>query len=550
MYRIAKRPRYKLLFLSALLTAVFLLRLPIGITAHELDADESGFLVQAKQLVANPEPWVSTDTQTSGPLNSGLIAVLIALDLRPSYTLLHLTATLLVCLQILTAYQTLSLLTNEAAASIGALLIALVYGLSTHSAYLHYSSELLPTLLLMGGFYLCLIRLNEEDSPSPTLVFTAALLLSAAPWCKLQAAPITAALWLTILIIILKKRSANCDSRLRELLAFTAGTALPACVILGLQLRSGGFKDFWYSYIIANIAYAGPLDLVKCSAHFLAIIKTPPLYQLLNVAIGVAVLLYVRTEPISLFVARLNKWSFAALLVYAGAALFSVCRVTYLFSHHVIFLIPPAVYLLILFCPLTTDGDVPLRDPRVRSTFIFLAVLILISSIPNIIQYINVTESMRASSYAQKQAAGPNECIAATLAEIRNTTPIHSVEIWGWSPGVYVLSDIVPATRDSNIFFVVKGGALQSYYRTRFMRDLAASKPDVFIDAVVPGATNWESFTENDGYESDPEVREFVNSNYTLIRELPLEEHSKPVRFYRRNSFSLTCSPKSAHRGG
>ena len=57
------------------------------------------------------------------------------------------------CLQVLTAYLTLRRLGSENAATAGAFLMVLFYGLATHTHYLHYSTEMLPTLLLMVGIY-------------------------------------------------------------------------------------------------------------------------------------------------------------------------------------------------------------------------------------------------------------------------------------------------------------------------------------------------------------------------------------------------------------
>ena len=39
--------------------------------------------------------------------------------------------------------------------------MVLFYGLATHTHYLHYSTEMLPSLLLMVGIYLYLVWLDE-----------------------------------------------------------------------------------------------------------------------------------------------------------------------------------------------------------------------------------------------------------------------------------------------------------------------------------------------------------------------------------------------------
>jgi hypothetical protein len=53
--------------------------------------------------------------------------------------------------------------------------------------------------------------------------------------------------------------------------------------------------------------------------------------------------------------------------------------------------------------------------------------------------------------------------------------------------------------------------------------------------------------SERDGYESVPELREFVDNNYTLVETLPVIKGSKPVRIFLRKS-SLSAGPMDRTR--
>jgi hypothetical protein len=153
------------------------------------------------------------------------------------------------------------------------------------------------------------------------------------------------------------------------------------------------------------------------------------------------------------------------------------------------------------------------------------------------------SEGVLAAWIAPPQWAPPdsNERIVAEVRGIQKTRPVRSLAIWGWAPGVYVLTGMPPATRDANVYFVITKGPLRKYYRTRFVGDLRANPPDLFIDAVALDAFMWPTWTENDGYESVPEVRKFVEDNYFLVDELTLVTGAKPVRlFARRSACSLT----------
>jgi hypothetical protein len=71
----------------------------------------------------------------------------------------------------------------------------------------------------------------------------------------------------------------------------------------------------------------------------------------------------------------------------------------------------------------------------------------------------------------------------------------------------------------------------RDYYRARFLRDLFRARPPVFIDAVGVGNFVYEDRTEY-GHETFPELRDYINQNYYLVRDL------NGTRIYLRNDRS------------
>ena len=111
-------------------------------------------LSQAMRFLVDPRPWISGDTGTAGLPSSYLVSIFLLMGFKPGFVLVHMLGSVLVCLQVVTAYVTLRRLGSEHAATAGAFLMVLFYGLATHTHYLHYSTEMLPSLLLMVGIYL------------------------------------------------------------------------------------------------------------------------------------------------------------------------------------------------------------------------------------------------------------------------------------------------------------------------------------------------------------------------------------------------------------
>ena len=116
--------------------------------------------------------------------------------------------------------------------------------------------------------------------------------------------------------------------------------------MLAILAKSGAIKDFWYSYILDNLAYAGSLSLNRAVRHFQHIFLNSPIHQLLLVALlGVGLLVCASRSADILLLFKRKKWACSGLLVYAGAALFAVCRPRFFFLHYAIFLVPPMTYL-------------------------------------------------------------------------------------------------------------------------------------------------------------------------------------------------------------
>ena len=556
---------------SLLIASVFLLRLPGALVPRELNPDESLFLSLAMKFLVDPRPWIAADLGSAGPVTSYLVSAFLWMGFKPGFVLVHMLATVVVCAQVLVAYLTLRRLGSEKTAALGAFLMVLFYGLATYAPdFLNYGSELLPTLLLMLGFYLFLVWLDEpagRRAAALWLLFAGGLMLGTAPWCKLQAVPITGALGLIVIAAIFRDRGSSFlfSLRLKELVAFCAGAVLPTCVMLAILAKTGAFKDFWYSYILCNLAYAGPLSLIRLILLSVLVFLYLHFFRCYLWHCSVCwLMLRAGSAPF-----KKRKWAYGGLLVYAGAALFAVCRPSFFYLHYVIFLVPPITYLAaVLASPESADLTESRQSPRrlMRGLALMLIVATIGLYVTYAVRYVHMIRAMHELSRSQPdwhlriakvvpddaetdsiwvRSIGPrhwtvedsNERIAQVVRDIQKTHPVRSLVVWGWSPGVYVLTGIPPATRDACSAFQITKGPMQKYYQDRSIGDLRKNPPDLFIDAVAPDAfmgLDWMGWSEKDGYESDPQLQKFVEDNYMLVDELSLVEGAKPVRFFTR----------------
>lgn len=328
----------------AILAVLFLVRLPTFIHARELNMDESQMLSQAMKFLLDAVPWRSVDGTSSGPLNSFFLSGFLWLGIPPGYVFLHVLATAMASLLVVTAFLSIRTLATRRAAAWGVAPMTLCVGFSGNPAFLHYSSELLPALLLALACYFLLrwfvgAQKYPEKSRSICLFFIGAS-LGSAPWCKLQSAPLslTLAVAATIAIFVYRKNSL----RWAELLFLCIGLALPSILMVMVVLRAGVWNDFWTSYVLANLAYAGPFTWARFSRHILLTLRSIEILPLTSVC-AFALLLagyFAYRKP-----RRVRPGQHQAVIVFfalfSAVSLASVARPAYFFPHYILFLLFP-----------------------------------------------------------------------------------------------------------------------------------------------------------------------------------------------------------------
>jgi hypothetical protein len=524
---------FSLLIVAVVVFAcLFLFRLPTILWPRELNVDEGQMLSQGMKFLIDPIPWRAVDGTSGGPLNSYLISIFLLLGVKPGYALAHVLATALVSLQVVTAHQTILHVASRKAAHWGILPMMICYSFSSNINYLHYASELLPALLLALGFHSFVMWMDDiperRQSTRILLVFLSGLAIGAAPWCKLQALPIAVVVGGVSLLGTIYRGTQDTARKFQDSVALCAGVLLPAFLILRVVVHAGVIKDFWCSYVLGNISYAGEGNwrtiLVNFSiAHLLPEIM--PLFA--GCLIALILFSYQSRKKQDLVMTSRDVWIFGSLLLWLGAAFFAVCRPPRFFAHYTIFLIYP----MSCFSAGLLAKEVPLLMGKFTG-FLNRASKIGIVVILAILSFSTVFQAVEARALPPED--NPNEKIAGVIKEINGAHAIRSLAIWGWTPEVYVLTGIPPATRDSIGHFVITPGQMQPYFRHRFACDLRSAMPDLFVDTVAPGAFTWSWKTGFDGYESDREMRDLIDRRYYLVRELVLIPGQKPVRFFAR----------------
>jgi hypothetical protein len=105
------------------------------------------------------------------------------------------------------------------------------------------------------------------------------------------------------------------------------------------------------------------------------------------------------------------------------------------------------------------------------------------------------------------------------LAIARYAKPGDRIVVWAWRPELYVKTRTIMGTRDPSILLLMQPSRYREYFRERFLSDVLAHPPRVFVDGVAPNAFTYKD-RATEGFETFPALAAFVHEHYTQREEV------------------------------
>ncbi len=504
-----------------LLTTLLAWRWPPLLGVRELNPDEGQFIAGAITLGADPVFWRSVDGTTSGPLNFYVLLPTHWLGIPQDFFNARLTGLLLIWGTLWAGY---ALFRRAYGNAIG--LVAVVPGLAFFSGtidpdFIHYTSEHLSLCLMMvSGWLLWKARGDTRTGhgfPRVSWVL-AGIFMGMLPWAKLQSSLIAAALALFGTVLAFTRTDLPWAQRLREVAVLAAASLSITATFLGMILFTGQWEHFYRGYLENNLIYASSTFTIPE-----AIEKFSRAARLTG---GYPVFL---AGPI--FILGLGTLACAAKpgrphpLAWSGAFLTLTSIITVLaprqgFQHYLLYMVPPLMW---WSAAVLAGLHASLPDARRRITLVLAFILVggglsisLRSSYSPSYMYGHFLESWR----------NPHREANRLIRQHRQ--PGDRIAVWGWDNQVYVETQLPQATRESHSTRQLWDSPQRdSYYRPRYLADLAANSPAFFVDAVGPDAFHFND-REESGHETFEELRLYIAEHYTLI------DDSGPLRVYLR----------------
>lgn len=527
---------HPLFFVGAMAATLFAFRWPILLFPCEIQPDESMMIAEAmKYLRDDFIPWRSVDSGTHGPLNAYVLMLPALLGMKLDYASARMVGLFCIAGTLLFSYLTLRTVVNDALAKIAVLPLFMFYCFTCYFDFVHYSSEHVPVLLLAAAVYfLTRIVLSYEVR---TDIFLAGLLLGAVPFAKLQAAPVAALLLLSGGCVLYAKNKALCIHPARPLVLYCSGAVLVPIIIIVMLIYGNAFHDFWNTYILNGIYY---MNMDKYRIPFAVLLHNFAQMDFLHYIVSNALVLLsagIAAMAYAVPPRQIIKTALTATL-YLLPCMYIVFGPKRDFAHYLLFLVQPVALMTGLIMGKIAHELSERNRMNVSGAIVVVGFLsIILFQVPKEGKYYDdISARMRdAKEYFAPdpwRVIAPEESVITSMV-LKKAQPVDKMAIWGSSARFFVSTGLVPGTRDMIVLNQMEESPLQDYFRNRFLVDLKAAKPKIFMDSVSSFSTTHQ---ENDkyGHETFAELADHIGKYYTLVGSYEVKPGDS-LRIYARN---------------
>lgn len=497
--RVSKETAFESAFLLSAWTALFACRWPVFWWPDPLNPDEGAFVACAMKARFDWIPWRGFDAGSSGPLNCDILALPALFGAPIGFFSARVTGLCLIAAAICAFYYAVKWVYGTTVARLSVVPSVLLLSLTKTLDFVHYSSEhfsiFLTTLALTGAAYLA----RGTGSKSTRLILCAigGVFLGSTPFAKLQASPIALAVLACLvaaLFVVRPRLPAN-----RKLELFTVLAALftvPAAILVSL-CATGTLRNAIISYYSMAFTYIGSRPPVGISYFFVSAQDYGAFLMCsLVVILAAGGMLYSRIH-----LDRISVWASMSSILLTFASFFAIYQAHRAFPHYLLFSVIP-----VSFCIANVLGlGRYLVSPTAPGTLVRV-LCVLFFLLPLGIATLGASNDFNVNAIVPKRGA--------VAAISRYAKPGDRMMVWGWMPEYYVQTNTIMSTREPTIERLVLQTPDREYFRQRFLSDLRANPPVVFVDAVAPSAFTYYDRALH-GIESFPAVEAFVREHYT-----------------------------------
>jgi len=495
---------------------IFLGRSNSSLLGYEfLNTDE--FVIGAKtlRLVKNNFNFYEFDGDTSGILNSIFLTWPSFFNLDITYLSIRLSAIISVSLIL---YITFKIINKKLEKKISILFFSpliLFFAFSKDPDFLHYSNELIATLLIVSSFY---FLFDGNRIITLKKLFIVSFLSGSVLYAKMQFFPVAA---LNIFLLVLRELFKFKD--MKKVLILCGGFLLPTILISIYYYLNQNFLDLYYNvihYPLSDlitrnlnteniIADTNNLTSITSSDKF-HILKKHFLYNSVFHLLYVYLIFFILLISISNnFRLILQKCNYEILIISSSIILTVIISLATgsVHRHYLIFLLPMIpIFLSIYFNLYCSVNILPEKIIIILTSILLLFVTSLLFENSKFYSKNFVSSDFKKNEF---------NFYSPKIFEYLKLEKNDNIVAWGWKPEIYLLSNLSPASRDTVNQKQIDFKSNRNYFKKRFINDINISNPEIIIDYVKPKGY---MFTESkNGVNRFAELQSFINKKYLKI---------------------------------
>ena len=479
-----------------------------------LNPDEAQFIANAIGIASRNFDITYFDGNSSGIINSFILTWPKLFNLDITFITTRLTATILLSLIILFSYKISKNYLNEKLSLFLSLPLVLFFALSKDQDFLHYSSELVSTFIIIFSYWMFITNKIENK----VIFYLPSVLLSLIFFSKIQFGPVALIFFLIILFETYQKNKFD-KKIIFQVVSFII---IPVFFLLTLYYNNT-LEDFFINY------YQYPKDYVTIMTPIsenenLSLVNNQNIPSFKNYYFQH--LLY--NSAIHYY------YLFISLFVFITIKNFNKIKIQILFDRNLI--INLILTFSILACIL-----IPGRNYRHYLISLMPIVPIFFSILLNIIfkQHYNFKNTLKnfylillfifsvslflenKKFYSKKynHVEFKKENINFKNPKMLNFLTMDNPEklyIWGWMPKWYILSGYNPVSRSTITEKLIEENNYKDYYRNRLIKDINLNRPNLIIDFVRP--KSFKNTQEKDNVENFMQLKNLIDKNYTMLK--------------------------------
>ena len=502
--RVSRETAFESAFLLSVWVALFACRWPILLWPEPLSPDEGGLIACAMKARFDWIPWRGFDAATSGPLNCDVLMLPGLFGANMGFFSARVTGLCLVAGATCALYYAVKWVYGPSVARLSMVPPVLFFALTKTADFVHYSSEHLSIFLTSVAMATAAYLARGLGSKVSRLIACAigGLCLGSTPFAKLQASSIALAILASLVVALVIRSPDSSISRKLEVLFLGAGVlAVPITIVIILCV-TGTLMDAAIAYYKMSLVYIASEPPVRMTYFFLSADDyTAFLICSLVVILTAGALLYSRIH-----FDRISIWALMSSILLILGSFLAIYQAHRAFPHYLLFSVVP-----ITSCVANILGLVRYPEMEGGRGTLLRGLLVVFFLIP-----LGIT-TFGSSNDFDTNTVVPKRAVVAAIS--RYAKPGDRMVVWGWRPEFYVQTKTIMSIRDPNVERLLVENPYRDYFRNRFMSDLRADPPSVFVDSVAPGAFKYRDRVK-DGIESFPALESFLREHYTEREEV------------------------------